>query len=360
MLTTAGILAGLFAVLTALPHMPAAHGIVRAGDFPRQQILALSAAMLALTLMFGGAEWGWRLVQLVFLAVAVAQAWFIARFTPLWPKQSKAYDASCDAGHPLRLVAANVKMSNHSYARFERGIAQKDPDLLVMMEVDGKWVKAISTTLANYPHRVERPQENSYGMLLASKFELADVSVQCLLTDGVPSIIATVIPPDGQRFRLYSIHPEPPIPNAGSEGRDGETGLVALMARDEKLPVIVTGDLNDVAWSGTTQRFRRLSRLLDPRIGRRLFNTFDARYPFARWPLDHLFHSAHFRIVGMERLDAAGSDHFPVMFDLVLCPEKKAESKPDEAEADDVERAKDLIGQAERKKAPPAGSDWEE
>lgn len=359
MLMAAGAIASLFAVLTLLPHVPAAHGVVRAGDFPRQQILALSIAMLALALLFGEEDRGWRLVEFVFLAVAVVQAAFIAPFTPLWQKQSKAYDETCDAGHPLRLVAANVKMSNRSFERFEKGIADKDPDLLVLIEVDEEWVKAISKTLAGYPCRVDQPQNNSYGMVLASKFELEDVSVQCLLTEGVPSIIATVILPDGQRFRFLAIHPEPPVPNAGSEGRDGETALVALMARDEKLPVIVTGDLNDVAWSGTTRRFRRISRLLDPRIGRRLFNTFDARYPFARWPLDHLFHSAHFRLSGMKRLDAAGSDHFPVMFDLVLCPDKKAESKPDQADAGDVERAKDLIGQAERKKGPPAGSDWE-
>lgn len=352
-------IAVLFAIATLLPHLPVAHGVVRIGDFPRQQILALALVMLVLTVVFGGTEAAWRIVQVVFFAVAAAQAFFISRFTPLWPKQSKRYDASCDGGQSFRLVAANVKMSNRFYERFSGNIAAADPDLLVLMEVDRQWLGAIADTLSHYPHRVERPQDNSYGMLLASKFVLQDVSVECLLTDGVPSIIATVLLPDGQRFRLYSIHPEPPVPNAGSEGRDGETGLVALLARDETLPVIVTGDLNDVAWSGTTQRFRRISQLLDPRIGRRLFNTFDARFPLIRWPLDHLFHSPHFRLAGMDRLDPAGSDHFPVMFDLVLCPDKKAESKPDQPEAEDMQRTEELIGQAERRKGPPIGSDWE-
>jgi endonuclease/exonuclease/phosphatase (EEP) superfamily protein YafD len=213
--------------------------------------------------------------------------------------------------------------------------------------------------LASFESLVAHPLDNSYGMLLASKFELKDVSVGCLLTEGVPSIIATVLLPDGQSFRLYCIHPEPPVPYAGAEGRDGETSLVALKVRDETLPVVVSGDLNDVAWSRTTRRFRRVSRLLDPRIGRRMVNTFDARYLFVRWPLDHLFHSDHFRLKGMKRLAAGGSDHFPVMFDLVLCPSPEAESRPDQAEAAEVDRAKDLLGQAARRTEKPIGSDWE-
>jgi endonuclease/exonuclease/phosphatase (EEP) superfamily protein YafD len=359
MLTLSGLAAALLVIATTLPHVPVAHGIVRVGDFPRQQFLALSLAMLAFSLYWGDSEPAWRLMQFAFAAVVLAQAWFIIRFTPVGRKQSKRFDPACDQGQPVRLVAANIKMSNRRYERFESMVAEADPDLLVVMEVDSAWVDAIEGTLRRFKTCVKQPQENSYGMLLASKFDLEDISVQCLLTEGVPSIMATVALPNGQRFRLYCIHPEPPVPNAGSEGRDGETGLAALKARDEKLPVIVTGDLNDVAWSGTTERFRRISRLLDPRIGRRLFNTFDARFPFMRWPLDHLFHSAHFRLVAMDRLDPGGSDHFPVMFELVLCPDKDAESMPDGAGAGEEVRAKELIGQAARRQEPPIGADWE-
>lgn len=49
-----------------------------------------------------------------------------------------------------------------------------------------------------------------------------------------------------------------------------------------------------------------------------MFNTFHADYWFLRWPLDHLFHSNHFTLAEIHRLTGFGSDHFPLLAELVL------------------------------------------
>ncbi|MCV0394967.1 MAG: endonuclease/exonuclease/phosphatase family protein [Rhizobiaceae bacterium] len=361
MLFLTAILTLLVLLATILPFLPVAHGLVRVGDFPRQQLLGLSLFLLAGSLFLSDGGGIWIVLQIVLAATAILQAAMIAEFTPLWRKQSVTYDPVADwNGEALRLVASNVKMSNNRHADLARTIAARDPDIVILMEVDDEWRRGLDGLLSRYPFIVDRCQDNSYGMLLASRLELIDVSVECLLTEGVPSIIATVKTPKGRRFRLYCIHPEPPVPHDTSAGRDGETSLVALRTREEKLPVIVTGDLNDVAWSKTTRRFRRISGLLDPRIGRKIFSTFDARWPLLRWPLDHLFHSGEFRYVRMERLDPCGSDHFPVMFELVLCSTEKAHDEPEEADGEEIGRAGDLVDDAARRDDEPIGSDWEE
>ena len=119
--------------------------------------------------------------------------------------------------------------------------------------------------------------------------------------------------------------------------------MVGRAVADLPEPVVVTGDLNDVAWSRNNYLFQNISGLLDPRVGRGFYHTFHAKIPFLRFPLDHLFHSNHFRLVEFRRLGYFGSDHFPVF--VKLCWEGDAEFNQDEPEPtpgeleDAVERA---------------------
>jgi endonuclease/exonuclease/phosphatase (EEP) superfamily protein YafD len=208
---------------------------------------------------------------------------------------------------------------------------------------------------ATYPHVVESPIDNTYGMILYSRLPLIDPQLRFLVKDEIPSIKTRVRLKDGRTIWLYAVHPEPPAslkPDKtprGSGPRDVE--LLLLAEELEKLdePTIVVGDFNDVAWSHTTRLFKRLSRLLDPRRGRGMFNTFHARYAPLRYPLDHLFHSEHMTLVDFQRLPFTGSDHFPIYAALQLTPEAAAIQEQDRPSRSDEKEADKVIAKADTK-----------
>jgi endonuclease/exonuclease/phosphatase (EEP) superfamily protein YafD len=321
---------------------------IRIFDFPRLQLATLSAVVLGANLAF--LPLGpllWTGVALTAFAL-IGQALSIIPYTPLWSKQTK----QAVGGLPtLRLLIANVEMENRRADGLFEFIERTDPDLILLCEPDQWWEQTFARLEKGYPHVMREPRANTYGMLLYSKIELLERDRRFIIESEVPSFHASIRVGDCA-VRLHFVHPKPPVPGEAeaSTGRDAELIIVGREAAQEG-PAIVAGDLNDVAWSHTTRLFQRLSGLLDPRRGRGMCNTHHARYFFARWPLDHLFHSDHFRLVSMVRGAAYGSDHFPIFVALELDAAARREqptpqdSRADQVEADQkLERAADEQG----------------
>jgi len=205
--------------------------------------------------------------------------------------------------------------------------------------------------MKHYPYKILKPQPNTYGMLIFSRLEILHHEVRFLVEPDVPSIVATLRVPEDQVMRFYALHPKPPVPSEADDStdRDAEILLVGKEAKRCDVPVVVAGDLNDVAWSYTTKLFLKVSGLLDPRIGRGFFSTFHAKYRLFRWPLDHVFCSSHFYLHSLKRLSDIGSDHFPILIDVGLMPFKPNENRQQEqsADRDDLELAEDKIDDAQ-------------
>ncbi|MDF1606697.1 endonuclease/exonuclease/phosphatase family protein [Hoeflea sp. YIM 152468] len=353
-----GGLAAVCLVASLVPLLPFGHGLVRSFDFGRLQVIGVSASVIIVAVLFGSLTP--PLIAAVIMAgvASAIQLVYVVRFTPLWPVQTASFAGDSDAVPMISVLACNVKQGNRDYQRVIDLVRDTEPDIAVFMETDQAWADALRPCLSGYRERIEQPQQDSYGMILASRFPLAAHEVQFLLNEEVPSIFCLVELPGGRRVRLIALHPEPPLPNRDTLGRDAEILIVAKKARGENLPVIVTGDLNDVAWSRTTRRFLRISGLLDPRQGRGMFNSFDARYWFLRWPLDHIFHSHHFELVSLARQRFVGSDHFPMFYRLALTGTDHNDPPP-EPSSDDIAEADEAIKVEASRDRPPAGTDWE-
>ncbi len=277
----------------------------------------------------------------------VCQLWWVVPYTFFFPKEVEAVRVGSHYER-LRIMTANVLTPNHNSDGLIKLVHDFTPDVLVTLESDDWWQERLDVIEKDYPYTVKVPLDNLYGMHVYSRYVLSDVNVEYLVEDDKPSIHCFIELPCGQRVKAHFVHPAPPSPseNEESEERDAELVLVARRVEPEKYPTIVTGDLNDVAWSRTTLLFRKISSLLDPRIGRGMFNTFHAEYWFARWPLDHIFHSHHFALVSMTRLPGFGSDHFPLLTELALAPGENGVDDGPSPDEEDKEAADEIVNKA--------------
>jgi endonuclease/exonuclease/phosphatase (EEP) superfamily protein YafD len=339
-----------FLVGSGLPLLGSDHWTVRLFDYPRVQIAMGSAATLGGLLALGPTtlvEYG----LLGLLAVAlVYQVDCILPYTPLAARQVEGA-AATDGADRLSLLICNVEMDNRNPDPLLDQIAEAAPDVVLLLEVDGWWREHLAPLADAYPHTVERPQENAYGMALYARRPLEEAEVRYLVEDDVPSIHARLSLASGRVVSVHGLHPRPPHPTRDPDTteRDAELIHLARTLQDHDEPTIVAGDLNDVSWSYTTRLFQNLSGLLDPRIGRGLYSTFHARYPLFRYPLDHAFHSSHFKLRALQVLSYVGSDHFPVYIDLQYEPAAPLDQPEPTADAADEAQAEHELDKLRQK-----------
>lgn len=339
------VLALLLAAATALPLLRIDQWWIRIFDFPRAQITIAGIVLLSWYIWSWNRNNSWDSLVLGLLVLAVGyQAVKILPYTVLAPREvldaaSLANDAT------ISLLVANVLMENRKSEVFLNLIHDYDPDLILTVEADDWWEKALRKLEADYPHTLKAPQSNTYGMLVHSRLEMVDAEIRFLLKDTIPSMHMQVVLPSSDRVFMHFVHPAPPNPRYAMETteRDAELLIVARESEQREAPMIVSGDFNDVAWSYTTALFQKASGLLDPRIGRGIYNTYNANSLFMRWPLDHVFHSDHFKLVRMETGPAWGSDHFPVFIKLSLEPGAAADQQEPETNQADAKRVDKMI-----------------
>jgi endonuclease/exonuclease/phosphatase (EEP) superfamily protein YafD len=342
------VLAGVAVIATTLSLLRAKAWWIRIWDFPRVQVALIGAAALALLAAADGSLLDWPTAGIAALLVGavVYQASLVWRYTRLAPREVQP--SSRGAGAPrISLVISNVLQTNRDATRLLAAVHDCDPDLVLCLETDDWWEQQLDALVATHRHVVRRPLSNTYGMMLYSRLPLEDAQVHYLVEPDVPSIQAHVRLGDGTLVWLNCVHPRPPVPGESDESleRDAELLLVGRRVREASMPVIVCGDLNDVAWSRTTRLFQKVSRLVDPRKGRGFYSTFHARWPGFRYPLDHVFHSDDFRLVALARLEDVGSDHFPVYAAFSHEPEASAEQDAPSESTEDLRETHETIAE---------------
>jgi endonuclease/exonuclease/phosphatase (EEP) superfamily protein YafD len=337
------ILSCFFISGALLPLIRNQHWFFRMFDFGKAQLLVLHLLVFIAAFFLLDFNWLFLLFQSLNLVIIAYHTYVLRKYTPFYKLKSES-EKPAQASAPINLLSVNVYQFNKHYDLLLKLVKAVKPQLVLTIESNKDWEQALEAIESDYPYCKKVPQENTYGMHLYSKLPLENVKVHYPVADDLPSIEAVVKSPEGIRFTLFCVHPPPPSPSEepNSKERDGDILSIARLAKKTKYPVVVVGDFNNVAWARSSVLFKKVSGLLDARIGRGFVSTFHAKYRFLRIPIDLFFHSRNVVVEGLKTLKPINSDHLPLYSTFYIAKEK-VEDESETLTQDDQEEVSEKI-----------------
>ena len=220
-------------------------------------------------------------------------------------------------GATHRAFLLNVRRANREHDRVLACIRTADPDLIVLEEVDARWMPVLAALRQDYPASIFRTRRDDFGIALLSRLPLADARIEDIGPPGRPSVVARVAVA-GREVTVIGTHPLPPVNRRFARMRNQQLRDLARVAKACNGPVMILGDMNATSWSPHFRDLLRAGGLRDSRQGFGVQPTWPAGRPWLWAPIDHCLVSSdivvHRRAVG----PSVGSDHHPVVVDFSL------------------------------------------
>jgi endonuclease/exonuclease/phosphatase (EEP) superfamily protein YafD len=241
------------------------------------------------------------------------------------------------AGDPqdpsYRLLQLNLLFNNPQPELVLSLIGRVQPDVLTLEEISPLWTEKLKLVSARYPYSIFCPDPEDYrGVAILSRRPFrSGTQPSC---DGQGALAIASIDFGGQNADIAALHLSWPWPRKQYWEIDG------LRTSFEKIgaSAILAGDLNAVPWSRTPARVAAYGGLtLMPSPGPTwLFLELPRTLLFAGLPIDQVFAKGDVRVHSIERLDAVGSDHSPLLveFSMKRAPAPAQVSETDLALAD--------------------------
>ncbi len=263
------------------------------------------------------------LITFIFFSLTKRKIWWltslfclILNVTVILPWYLPSTTLSEATAKPLRIMLANVKSSNKQYEKLIKLIETEQPDLVAVLEVNNNWVQKLEIIKNIFPHVLEQPRDDNFGIALYSKLPFLKKSVEFLGIE-VPSLLGE-IEIEGKAISILATHPVPPINPAYFTWRNQQLATISHRVKQLKTPVIVVGDLNTTMWSPFYRDLVENAELNNSRKGFGILPTWPTYIPFLSIPIDHCLVSPGIEVLSSKTGSNIGSDHLPLITDFVL------------------------------------------
>lgn len=250
-----------------------------------------------------------------FLPIALACA--LLNASHLFPYFSSKTEINASSAH-LRVLHANVLKDNQNYRAVFALITENNPDVVVLQEITESWDQQVKFLQAKYPYYKSAPAASGAGMALFSRYRLRDLKVLQLDASTHLAILAE-IDISGQPVTILALHPPTPITPNKFANRNRQFREAASLLNSMTGPKVLIGDLNTTMWSPYFVSLTRSTGLRDARLGFGLQTSWPVPLPaILRLPIDHCLVSEEVQVSQLRLGAPAGSDHCPLIVDLIL------------------------------------------
>ncbi len=270
-------------------------------------------ALLVFVLFAAARRPGWAAVALF---IAIANALIAAPLLVSRPPASSP-GTRADDGVPVRLAFVNVFHGNDEFRRVLDFVRAEKPDAVVFAEVDAQWREQLAALKKDYPHEFATQGRWGRGLLLLSRVPMQNAARLKVSNDAEPPLLATLVV-QGKPLQLIGVHANWPFGLRSRTSRDQQLMELAVAAQATPRPLVVVGDLNVSPFSEHFQKLLQAGRLSSAAAGFGWQPTWPEFMPPAGIQIDHALVSPGVQVRDFRRGAEVGSDHLPVVVDLLL------------------------------------------
>ena len=256
---------------------------------------------------------------LLALGVAAWNAMYAAPTLVTHPVSLPHVTGEAATGDPVRLRVAsiNVLYANDEYSRVVDFVRRERPDAVAMLEMTAKWRRALAGLDQVYPYRYQTIGVGGRGVTFWTRLPMKDASVLPIGVRQEPAIQAT-LEVQGREVRIFAVHTTWPMAPASAGRRNQQLELLAERARPVTLPLVVMGDMNITPFSPYFQQLLTDGGLRSAAEGFGWQASWPSFFPLAGIQIDHALVNSRVAVEHFTRGAATGSDHLPIVADLVL------------------------------------------
>ena len=214
----------------------------------------------------------------------------------------------------LRILSFNLLANNSESEPVIAFIKKEKPDIAIFMEATQEWPDKLKSLENIFSYHVGA---ENIDMQIYSTLPLANSNLK---TYGKNRGYVISDIDQGASFSLIASHTYPPVVfgNQGFNWRNDQLKDMGEVVTALQKPAILVGDLNVPMWSQYYQSSFKNSRLRNTRQGFGVMPTYEPKNLFKAIPIDHCLVSQEIKVVNMRVGPSLGSDHVPIIVDLLI------------------------------------------